>query len=80
MLMFTILQNILKSVQKVSGYDIISGQHLSKAVVLGVKSRPNSIEVNGVSVKDFKYNQSLNELSINDLSVNLMKKNTIDCK
>ena len=77
--MFTILQNILKSVPKVSGYDI-SGQHLSKAVVLGVKSRPNSIEMNGVSVKDFNYNQSLNELSINGLSVNLMKKNTIEWK
>ena len=61
---------------KVTAYDI-SRQHLNKAVVLGVKSQPKNVVVNGVSTKTFKFNSANNELVIDNIGANLLKKNII---
>jgi len=59
-----------------SGYDI-SGQPLSSMVVLGVKSEPKSVTVDGSEHKDFKYDSQLKQLTISGLKCNLLAKNTI---
>jgi hypothetical protein len=60
------------------GYDMTL--KLSKALVMGVKSQPNSVFVNNVQTKDYEYNQSIQLLSVNNISAKLSQKVSIEWK
>lgn len=73
---FSAENNKLISNPKLYGFDM-SPQTISKAVVIGVKTQPKSVTINGIQTSHYTFDQSLNLLTINQINGDLSQINSI---